>query len=68
MEVNIIILSTQSKKKDVLGFLKELKTLLQTEEFDSAKNLVLVKKEKLALINVIQLRTHWLILTTTKTM
>lgn len=46
MEVNIIILSTQSKKKDVLGFLKELKTLLQTEEFDSAKNLVLVKKRK----------------------
>lgn len=46
MVVNIIILSTQSKKKDVLGFLKELKTLLQTEEFDSAKNLVLVKKKK----------------------
>lgn len=40
-----IFLSIQSKKKEVVTFLQELKVLLEKESFDIDKDIVLIRKE-----------------------
>ena len=45
-EVTSILLSIQSKKKEVIDFLNELKTLLGKDDFDINTELILVKKKK----------------------
>ncbi len=42
----IIFLSIQSKKREVITFLDELKALLENEDFDIDTNLTLIKKKK----------------------
>lgn len=46
-EGNNIFLSTKSKKREVLDFLKELKELLGKEDFNIDSDLTLIKKKKL---------------------
>ena len=41
-----IFLSTQSKKNEVIEFLKELKTLLETDDFNADTDFVLIRKNK----------------------
>lgn len=41
-----IDLTTTSKKKDVLAFLQELTAILDSKEFDSDSDFVLIQKEK----------------------
>jgi len=41
-----IILRTQSKKKDVIAFLDELKAILDKEDFNINTDLTLIRKEK----------------------
>ena len=45
-EVTSILLSIQSKKKEVIDFLNELKTLLGKDDFDINTELILVQKKK----------------------
>ena len=45
-EVIAIFLSTQSKRRDVITFLEELKGLLGKENFDIDSDLTLIKKKK----------------------
>ena len=45
-EVIGIFLSTQSKKREVIAFLEELKALLGKESFDIDSDLTLIKKKK----------------------
>lgn len=42
-----IFLSTQSKKKEVVAFLDELKLLLENADFDIDTDLKLIRKKKL---------------------
>lgn len=44
--MTIIFLSTQSKKNEVIEFLKELKTLLETDDFNADTDFVLIRKNK----------------------
>ena len=44
--VNKIFLSTQSKKREVIAFLKDLKELLEKENFNIEHDLILIKKQK----------------------
>ena len=46
-EVVDIFLSTQSKKKEVIAFLEELKELLEKEDFDIDSDITLIKKKKI---------------------
>ena len=46
-EVVDIFLSTQSKKREVIAFLEELKELLGKEDFDIDSDLTLIKKKKI---------------------
>lgn len=46
LEVISIFLSYQSKKRDVVAFLNELKNLLTREDFDSDTDLKLIRKRK----------------------
>lgn len=46
MEVATIFLSTQSKKKEVVAFLDELKSLLGNADFDIDTDLKLIRKKK----------------------
>lgn len=46
MGVTTIFLSTQSKKNEVIEFLKELKTLLETDDFNADTDFVLIRKNK----------------------
>lgn len=41
-----IFLSIQSKKREVITFLEELKELLEEETFDADSDLILIKKKK----------------------
>ncbi len=45
-EVLSIFLSTQSKKKDVIAFLDELKAILEKEDFNINTDLTLIRKKK----------------------
>ena len=45
-EVVDIFLSTQSKKREVIAFLKDLKELLDREDFDIDSDFILIKKRK----------------------
>lgn len=45
-EVITVLLSTQSKKKDVIVFLNELKAILEKEDFNIDTDLTLIRKEK----------------------
>ena len=45
-EVIDIFLSTQSKKREVIAFLEELKELLGKEDFNIDSDLTLIKKKK----------------------
>ena len=45
-EVIIIFLSTLSKKREVVAFLKELKDILGKEDFNIDSDLTLIKKKK----------------------
>ena len=42
----IIFLSTQSKKKEVIAFLDELKSILESADFDIDTDLTLISKKK----------------------
>ena len=44
--MTIIFLSTQSKKNEVIEFLKELKNLLETDDFNADTDFVLIRKNK----------------------
>lgn len=44
--VNNIFLSMQSKRKEVITFLEELKIILNKEDFDIDKELTLIRKKK----------------------
>lgn len=44
--MNKIFLSTQSKKREVIAFLKDLKELLEKENFNIEHDLILIKKQK----------------------
>ena len=44
--VIIIFLSSQSKKKEVIAFLEDLKNLLEKEDFDIDSDFTLIKKTK----------------------
>ena len=46
LEVVIIFLSTQSKKREVVAFLDELKSLLENADFDIDTDLMLIRKKK----------------------
>ena len=46
-EVTDIYLSTQSKKREVIAFLDELKELLGKEDFDIDSDLTLIRKKKI---------------------
>ena len=46
LEVIIIFLSTQSKRGDVIAFLKELKIFLEKNDFDIDTDFVLIRKNK----------------------
>ena len=46
MEVILIFLSTQSKKKEVIAFLEDLKALLGKADFNIDTDLLLIRKEK----------------------
>lgn len=46
MEMHIIFLSIQSKKRDVIAFLEELKELLGKKDFNIDSDLMLIKKKK----------------------
>ena len=46
MEVNSIFLSIQSKRREVLAFLEELKEFLEKEGFNIDTDFVLIKKKK----------------------
>ncbi len=46
--MNVIFLSTQSSRKEVQKFLTELKQFLNQPDFDTEKNLVIIKKKKKA--------------------
>lgn len=46
LEVVIIFLSTQSKKREVVAFLNELKSLIGNEDFDIDTDLTLIRKKK----------------------
>lgn len=46
LEVGIIFLSIQSKKKEVAAFLDELKTLLEKQDFNIDTDLILIRKKK----------------------
>ena len=46
LEVFIILLSIQSKKREVLAFLDELKSLLESADFDIDTDLTLIRKKK----------------------
>lgn len=43
----LIFLSTQSKKKEVIAFLNDLKSILGKEDFDIDTDLMLIRKKKL---------------------
>lgn len=43
----LIFLSTQSKKKEVITFLNDLKSILGKEDFDIDTDLLLIRKKKL---------------------
>ena len=45
-EVIDIFLSTQSKKREVIAFLKDLKEFLEREDFDIDSDFILIKKKK----------------------
>lgn len=45
-EVCIILLSTLSKRRDVVIFLEEMKVLLGKEDFDIDSDFILIKKKK----------------------
>ena len=45
-EVIDIFLSTQSKKREVIAFLEELKDFLGKEDFDIDSDFTLIKKKK----------------------
>lgn len=45
-EVNNIFLSMQSKRKEVIDFLEELKDILNKTDFDIDKDLTLIRKKK----------------------
>lgn len=47
LEVIIILLSIQSKKKEVVSFLDELHELLTSKEFDIDTDITLISKKKL---------------------
>ena len=44
--MDVIFLSTQSSRKEVQKFLTELKKFLNQPDFDTEKNLVIIKKEE----------------------
>ncbi|OUN30412.1 hypothetical protein B5G33_08005 [Blautia sp. An81] len=44
--VSDIFLSTQSKKRDVIAFLEELKALLGNDDFNIDTDLVMIRKNK----------------------
>ena len=44
--MDVIFLSTQSSRKEVQKFLTELKQFLNQPDFDTEKNLVIIKKKK----------------------
>ena len=46
--MDVIFLSTQSSRKEVQKFLTELKQFLNQPDFDTEKNLVIIKKKKKA--------------------
>lgn len=46
MEVILIFLSTQSKKKEVIAFLEDLKALLGKADFNIDTDLLLIRREK----------------------
>lgn len=46
LEVIIIFLSTQSKKREVVAFLNELKELLGQEDFNIDTDFILIRKDK----------------------
>lgn len=46
MEVINIFLSIQSKRKEVIDFLNELKTLLEKEDFDINTDIIIIRKKK----------------------
>ena len=46
--MDVIFLSTQSSRKEVQKFLTELKKFLNQPDFDTEKNLVIIKKKKKA--------------------
>lgn len=46
LEVVIIFLSTQSKKREVIAFLNELKAILENADFDIDTDLILISKKK----------------------
>lgn len=46
LEVVIIFLSTQSKKSDVIAFLDDLKSVLESTDFDIDTELILIRKKK----------------------
>lgn len=46
LEVVIIFLSTQSKKREVIAFLNELKAILENADFDIDTDLTLISKKK----------------------
>ena len=46
MEVDIIFLSMQSKKSEVLMFLDELKSILYSQDFNLDTDLTLIRKKK----------------------
>ena len=45
-EVIPIFLSTQSKKQDIIAFLKELRELLEEDDFNIDSDFTLIKKNK----------------------
>lgn len=45
-EVFYIFLSVQSKKREVVAFLKELKDLLGQDDFDTNTDMILIRKKK----------------------
>ena len=48
-----IFVNIQSARKDVIAFLRELKTLLEKEDFNTDIDLTLIQKNKKAMICII---------------
>ena len=63
----IIFLSTQSKKREVIAFLDELKSILENADFDIDTDLTLISKKKQGQDQNIQHHIlYWILITIRK--